>query len=48
VAHTVGRSNAAMALLLSLPRDGEHVFTEVGGRRLGADAMRGVLHQLGR
>jgi integrase len=36
-----------MALLLSLPRDSEYVFTN-GARRLAADAMRAVLRQIGR
>lgn len=47
VGHAVPLSNAALALLLSLPRDGKYVFAN-NGRRLGADAMRQALRQLGR
>jgi integrase len=47
-AHIVPLSNAAMALLLGLPRDAEYVFAADNGRRLAADAMRKVLRQIGR
>lgn len=48
VEHSVPLSNAALALLLSLPHDHEFVFTGVNGRRLQNDAMRQILRRLGR
>jgi integrase len=46
--HIFPLSNAAMALLLSLPRDAEYVFVGDNGRRLAADSMRAVLRGLER
>ena len=47
--HTAPLSNAALALLLSLPRDrGEYIFAGANGARLQADSMRQTLRQLGR
>jgi integrase len=44
--HKVPLSGAAIALLMSLPRDSEYVFVN-GARRLGADSMRATLRQRG-
>jgi integrase len=46
VGHAVPLSNSALTLLLAMPRDSEFVFS-ANGRRLGADAMRQTLRQLG-
>ncbi|MGC1864066.1 MAG: integrase arm-type DNA-binding domain-containing protein [Methylocystis sp.] len=48
VEHAVTLSNAALALLMSLPRDHEFVFAGVNGRRLQADSMRQILRRLER